>query len=126
MSQEEKLLLEQAECKAKEKKFASMTIEEGLMLMLKRLGKEDCFRKASEKLTQDSVKWGYFAFRQKGSVFQFEGIGRELGLIVVSNIFFIELDVDRRKVFFNELKRRFKRFDAFELETFEDCIVAFD
>ena len=65
------------------------------------------------------------AERTSKSVYTFHIDGRIFGCH--ASVFIIDLNPYRENAFINSIKRRYKkRFNFFEFETFDDCVIAFD
>ena len=97
--------------------------EKALDALLKLYEKED----AKDKIIE-AIKTGDVWVRQdRKTRYKFWWLGRYLGHICVSNVYYVELDLNNYERLHKHIKTNHKaRYDMFEFEKGEDCIVAMD
>jgi len=99
-------------------------IENALDIMLAALG-----RTYAKKRILDKVAKGYTIIAPKQLTktrFKFWFIGRELGLYTITDVFIVELDTNKYDNLMDYVKKTHKRYDMFEFERYDNCIVAYD
>lgn len=104
------------------------TIWDVLRLLLSKFDREAYFDIIKHKLILKQEMWSISFYKQTTKTrYEFRFIGNDLGLFAMTDVFIIDLDVKKEKTLHNEVKRRFKkRYDMFEFETYDDCVIAFD
>ena len=98
-------------------------IEKALDIMLKALGNEDCKEAVMKEITSGNT---VFEPKQLNKTrFKFWGIGSTLGILAFT--FIVELDTSKYDNLVNYVSKQHRcRFDMFEFEKYDDCIIAFD
>jgi hypothetical protein len=98
-------------------------IERALDALLKVYGKEG----AKEKIV-NAIKCGDVWVRQdRKTRYKFSWLGRYLGHICVSNVYYVELDLNNYERLHKHIQKyHSNRYDMFEFEMGNNCIIAMD
>ena len=97
-------------------------------MLLRNLGKENRKEKVMEEFKNSNPYSLYPSMRKLTKTrYKFWGIGRALGLFVYTDAFVIETNINRYETLCNYLMSTYKnRWDMFEIQKNDECIVAFD
>jgi hypothetical protein len=102
--------------------------ENALDMLLRNLGKENKKESVMDEFKNKS-NYSYYPWMKKETKtrYKFVGIGRALGLLVITDAFIVEMDLNRYETLHNYVKSHYpRRYDMFEFERNNECIVAFD